>query len=124
MRLWQIIVEAARTSPVQAFGVFYDTPAHWPNLTPIASAPVCVQGLALRWLGKLDQNLLGSELHTIMRETFPRLAATTAKCPVCEHEDVLLGSQGKLISHINNTHRWTFGEIAEWLRPIEDPIQP
>lgn len=90
----------------QAFGVFYDR----------IIDGVCALGAALDVCGALNKdNPIDGKQNHFLAERFPIVKALHV-CPQC-------GSKGHfhemLIAHLNDTHRWTREQIADWVESIE-----
>jgi hypothetical protein len=50
-----------------------------------------------------------------MRNRWPWALTVSANCPSCGRSCPVFG----VITHLNDNHRWTRGQIAEWVAEIE-----
>lgn len=74
----------------------------------------CARSAAIEALtGRID--LDGSMQTAIMARLYPYMK-TEVDCPAGDHSD----QARYLIPHLNDYHRWTREQIAEWLRTIEE----
>lgn len=48
--------------------------------------------------------------------TFPLAVGLPGPCPVCERDE---SSFFYVVTHLNNVHRWTFEQIADWVQAQE-----
>ena len=114
MKLHEAIRLGAMVKP-QGRGAFYT-----PNGT-------CAAGAALDAIGRLDTTACAPNAATsvaqifLLRECFPILANLPNFCPACERP--FSGGWGfaeMQLAHLNDIHRWTREQIADWVQTIED----
>ena len=104
MKLSEAIRLGSMLKP-QGFGTFRDEEG------------TCALGAALDACGALEEHQLGRmvRLHSL----FPLLNDINGlSCPVCE--DVGEGHDENTIPHLNDEHRWTREQIADWIQGIEE----
>lgn len=58
----------------------------------------------------------GNSVIDQLIQLVPELASATAKCPACP---TAKGPVTSLIPHINDDHKWTRGQIADWLETLD-----
>lgn len=77
----------------------------------------CANGAALDACGLLDMSIdaLDSRHNFALLGRFPIIGSLPRGCPECGYE-----SYGEFkIAHLNDTHRWTREQIADWVETIE-----
>ena len=84
----------------------------WPQafLTANENGGKCARLSALHAIGKEWED--GFDVENT-------LAGPVVGCPSCNHI-TQIGSVAEIIVHLNDEHRWTREQIAEWLEPIEE----
>ena len=122
LRLSEAIVLGSVKHP-QKFGGFLDSDAHGVTAT-------CGIVAALDAIGIIDSAVNAKE--TICADkVFPILRHKVSGCPECKklhHHDewlfpVTLDTVAAVIMHLNDDHRWSRPQQAEWVRQIEESVQ-
>lgn len=106
MRLSEAIREGGKMVDHQIFNRLYDS-----------TGGACAMGAALV-AAKAPLN------SAFYRQAFPDLPKMSAVCPTCglhADGDGLWQSSGAipLVVHLNNTHQWTFDQIADYIQAQE-----
>ena len=65
----------------------------------------------------VEDSVTGQEVIGIIQTMFPGFCKTKHACPVESCERVSVGHQ--LVMHLNDTHRYTFEQIADWLDTLD-----
>jgi hypothetical protein len=105
MMLHEAIRLGAMLKP-QAFGTQYD------------GRGTCANGAALDACGVLEDAL---RARTSVGFLFPITEQKTSRCPQCGlRSDSCAKTFGGLIAHLNDDHRWTREEIADWVQSVEE----
>lgn len=113
----------------QAHGVFYDERRRWFGRFGPFVAGSCVMGAAFEGAGCIIEplnpehhigqtirpELSGPPLYTNVPQAWLPVFHVTASCPVCSIRELGLW----LLTHLNDTHRWTREEIASFVEHIE-----
>ena len=75
----------------------------------------CALGAALIAVGLHDRCATCWELKERFKALFP-ITASLVRCPSCGGSHF---SVGGCIVHLNDAHRWTRGQIADWVETLE-----
>jgi hypothetical protein len=97
MKLSEAILLGAMMSPQAFRALFRDEGA-------------CALGAALLAVGPISEPAIRSVL-----KRWPWAMTVSTDCPGCGHSCPVFG----VITHLNDTHRWTREQIAEWVASIE-----
>jgi hypothetical protein len=97
MKLSEAILLGAMVSPQAFRALFRDDGA-------------CALGGALLAVGAIGEPALRS-----VRRRWPWVVAVSANCPSCGCSCPVFG----VITHLNDTHRWTREQVAGWVASIE-----
>jgi hypothetical protein len=84
----------------------------------------CAMGAAYEAAGLMDEHTERrlelvplQRWDDLTRATFPILKTKGVGCPMCGHDDGL--GLAFVISHLNDRHRWTREQIADWVETVE-----
>lgn len=76
----------------------------------------CVMGAGMLALWKEDPE---EDLHCAMYSNFPYMLDSEGDCPACSDTNVRLDM---LVMHLNDTHKYTRENIADWLEKEEERL--
>jgi hypothetical protein len=107
MKLSEAIRLGAMLKP-QTSGVFY------------RAGKTCANGAALDAIGALDiaANPYCGSRNERLKAEFPLVRTLIPRCPVCFYTSLLEW----VIVHLNDDHRWTREQIADWVATVESAI--
>ena len=64
----------------------------------------------------VGESLVGTgTMLTVLRERFPEMAILPADCHLCEWRGTDPKRPGPILWHLNDSHRWTREQIADWI---------
>jgi hypothetical protein len=109
MKLSEAIREGAKLRP-QAFHAFFIDG----RSCALAAA---IEVAAGRSLDEEGEDITTLEVNRVIDEHFPLLwSEKNSHCPACERDPGILRST---VEHLNDTHRWTREQIADWVEKVE-----
>ena len=113
MELSEAIRAGAKLRP-QGFGDFRTTYRRWPWSPP--EVRTCALGAAYEAVG--HETIGGHpvlEHRVLVPEDWRRLLSGRVACPQCGAQGVVFS----VVTHLNDTHRWTREHTAAWVRHLE-----
>ena len=105
-------IKAGATLRPQGFGTYRATHRRWPWSTP--EVRTCALGAAYEAIGA-DRMLLHEEWRPLASQEWGPLLYGATVCPHCGVPGVLV----RVITHLNDTHRWPRERIAKWVAYLE-----
>lgn len=106
--LSEAIREGAKMNP-QCFSVYANDGA------------TCALGAAVTAIGSPEILAIGWPMEFLWNQ-FPYISRLSAECPVDECQTCAATEFLGVIAHINDEHRWTREQIADWLETEEEKI--
>lgn len=76
----------------------------------------CAYGAAYEAVGFVIDDETRWPAAELIYATFPLIAVLTMPCPECGQD---APAPGMVVTHLNDRHRWTREDIADWVETIE-----
>jgi hypothetical protein len=85
----------------------------------------CALGAAYDAIGELRPSGLMFKEIALIRDAWPVLHQEAIQCPACAKTPRMDdGTFSGNITHLNDDHRWTREQIADWVETLESARQP
>jgi hypothetical protein len=108
MKLSDAIRLGSMTVP-QHFGTLF---LYVDPLDSLSIVAACAAGSALFAIGAVEKNL-----SLMIKDHWPWTADMSVTCPNGDYHQIVCS----MIVHLNDGHRWTREQIADWVATIEPP---